>query len=197
MISTDHWSEGSLCNDLYPMPPWRPAEGFLLDRALIFAVIRQESSFNPTAKSPDGARGLMQLMPNTAAAFDPNRNFKGRGKRALYDPALNLSLGQRYLRQLLSSRRVNNNLVRLAAAYNAGPGNLAKWERRMNFGDDPLLFIETLPVLETRRYVKGVLSNFWIYRQRLNQPRLSLAALASGSWPAYRAEDRPGPADES
>jgi soluble lytic murein transglycosylase-like protein len=157
---------------------------------LIFAFMRQESSFDPLAKSPDGARGLMQLMPRTAAALDRNREFKGRQRAELYDPTLNMSLGQRYLSQLLRSKRVGNDVLRLAAAYNAGPGNLGRWERRMDYGHDPLMFIETLPTLETRLFVERVLTNLWIYRQRFGQATPTLHALASGRWPAYRALDR-------
>ena len=174
---------------LYPVPPWRPRQGFHLDRALIFAFMRQESSFDPLAKSPDGARGLMQLMPRTAASLDSDRGFKGRQREELYDPTLNMSLGQRYLSQLLRIKRVGNDILRLAAAYNAGPGNLGYWERRMDYGHDPLLFIETLPTLETRLFVARVLTNLWIYRQRFGQATPTLQALASGRWPTYRALD--------
>ncbi len=184
------WSETEFDAALYPVPPWRPQKGFHIDRALIFAFMRQESSFDPLAKSPDGARGLMQLMPRTAASLDKNRGFKGRQRDELYDPSLNMSLGQRYLSQLLRSRRVGNDVLRLAAAYNAGPGNLRRWERRMDYSDDPLLFIETLPVLETRLFVERVLTNLWIYRQRFGQAAPTLVALASGRWPTYRALDQ-------
>ncbi len=152
--------------------------------------MRQESSFDPRAKSPAGARGLMQLMPRTAASLDRNRGFKGRQREKLYDPYLNMSLGQRYLSQLLRSKRVGNDVLRLAAAYNAGPGNLGRWERRMDYGDDPLLFMESLPTLETRLFVERVLTNLWIYRQRFGQTTPTLYALASGRWPTYRALDR-------
>ncbi len=176
---------------LYPFAPWRPDEGFQLDRALIHAFIRQESSFDPQAKSPDGARGLMQLMPRTAAYLDRSTNYRGAERDLLYDPGRNLALGQRYLRRLLASRRVGGDLLRLAVAYNAGPGNLGKWERRMDHGDDPLLFIESLPTLETRLFVERVLTNLWLYRLRLDQPTPSLRALAAGDWPSYEPLDRP------
>ncbi len=184
------WSETDFDAALYPVPPWRPQKGFHLDRALIFAFMRQESSFDPRAKSPDGARGLMQLMPRTAASLDRKRGFRGRQREELYDPHLNMSLGQRYLSQLLRSKRVGNDVLRLAAAYNAGPGNLGHWERRMDYGGDPLLFIEILPTLETRLFVERVLTNLWIYRQRFGQTTPTLSFLASGRWPAYRSLDR-------
>ncbi len=183
------WSEELLDGGLYPIPPWQPKSGFKLDRALVFAVMRQESSFDRFAKSPDGARGLMQLMPRTARAVARSRRFRGQGRDELYQPDLNIDLGQRYLSQLLKSSRVDGDLFRLAAAYNGGPGNLGKWQRRMDYGDDPLLFIESIPLLETRLFVERVLTNLWIYRKRLGQPAPSLVALAAGQWPVYRALD--------
>jgi soluble lytic murein transglycosylase-like protein len=190
---TPSWTPEDLGASLFPLPTWRPPGGFALDRALIFAFIRQESSFDPRAKSPDGARGLMQLMPRTASYLDRDHHFKGDERDLLYDPPLNLALGQRYLQQLLDSRRVKHDLLRLAVAYNAGPGNLGKWDRRMDYGGDPLLFVESLPTLETRLFVERVLTNLWLYRLRLGQPAPSLHALASGEWPRYEALDRSPP----
>ena len=186
------WSEELLDSGFYPIPPWQPRSGFKLDRALVFAIMRQESSFDRFAKSPDGARGLMQLMPRTARAVARSRRFRGQGRDELYEPDLNIDLGQRYLSQLLKSSRVDGDLFRLAAAYNGGPGNLGKWQRRMAYGDDPLLFIESIPLLETRLFVERVLTNLWIYRKRFGQPAPSLTALAAGRWPVYRALDESG-----
>ncbi|MGH6947905.1 MAG: transglycosylase SLT domain-containing protein [Kiloniellales bacterium] len=176
---------------LYPIPPWRPEGGFEIDRALIYALIRQESSFNPSARSPAGARGLMQLMPGTAR-YMAGRSFRGKKRQQLNDPALNLSLGQRYLVYLLSNDTVGGDLFRLTVAYNGGPGNLAKWQRKVDDGGDPLLFLESLPSRETRLFVERVLTNLWIYRVRLGQPAPALDALAAGDWPAYEALDSDG-----
>ncbi|MPY72539.1 MAG: transglycosylase SLT domain-containing protein, partial [Alphaproteobacteria bacterium] len=73
---------------LYPVPAWQPREGFRVDRALLFAFMRQESAFNVRARSSAGARGLMQLMPATAS-FVAQKGFRGNGRNELYDPALN------------------------------------------------------------------------------------------------------------
>lgn len=183
---TGRWSLDSAA---YPIPAWQPEGGFRLDRALILAFIRQESSFDPWARSPDGALGLMQLMPRTARTIDRDRRMKAGGRAVLHDAALNMDLGQRYLRRLLASPRVDGDLLRLAVAYNAGLGNFASWESRMAYGDDPLLFIETLPKRETRLFVKRVMTNLWVYRHRLGQPAHSLDALAQGRWPEYRGLD--------
>ncbi|WP_254434795.1 lytic transglycosylase domain-containing protein [Magnetospirillum sp. UT-4] len=168
----------------FPVPEWNPKGGWQMDKALVFAFVRQESSFNPAARSRAGAAGLMQIMPATAAAI--------AGKQArdrLGDPEYNLALGQRYLSRLLSEAPVNGNLLMLAAAYNAGPGKLGQWLAGMRHGNDPLMFIESLPSRETRGFVERVMTNYWIYRARLGQTSPSLDAVAAGAWPRYEAQD--------
>jgi soluble lytic murein transglycosylase-like protein len=152
---------------LYPLLPWEPTGGFTIDRALVHAVARQESRFNILAKSAAGARGLMQLMPATASLVSGERSLRAGQRDRLYDPTLNLTIGQRYLARLL------------------GSGNLRRWRQEMDFREDPLLFIESIPSPETRDFVERVLTNFWIYRARFGQPSPSLAALAAGEWPVY------------
>ena len=175
---------------LYPLPHWTPKNGFYVDRALIFAVMRQESAFNSRARSGAGARGLMQLMPATAG-YMAKRRFRGRSRNKLYDPALNMMLGQKYLRYLIRHDGVEGNLFMMAAAYNGGPGNLAKWKRRaLPHSKDPLMFIESIPARETRDFVERVLSNLWMYRERLGQAIPSLDAIAAGELPLYKALDQ-------
>jgi soluble lytic murein transglycosylase-like protein len=174
---------------LYPLPRWRPAGGFRLDRALIFAFMRQESAFKVRAKSRSGARGLMQLMPGTAG-FIARKRFRGRNRNQLFDPEFNLSLGQKYLRYLIDHEAVQGGMFALAIAYNGGPGNLAKWQRRVfKRSADPLMFIESIPARETRNFVERVLANLWVYRERLNQPAPSLDAIAAGERPIYKSVD--------
>ncbi len=173
---------------LYPLPDWEPANGFTIDRALVFAVMRQESRFRIRAKSRAGARGLMQLMPRTAG-FMAGKRFRGSGRHQLFDPELNITLGQKYVRHLLNDPNIDGDLFYAVAAYNGGPGNLRKWRRRSDYGGDPLLFIESIPLKETRIYVERVLTNLWIYRYRLGQPAPSLDAIATGEWPSYIALD--------
>ncbi len=165
----------------FPIPEWTPRTGWQVDRALVFAFVRQESSFNPHAKSAKGAGGLMQLMPATVQAIG------GRHARDhMNDPETNLMLGQHYLAQLLSQDPVNGNLLYLAAAYNAGPGKLAQWINTAGRAtNDPLLFIASLPSRETRAFVERVMTSYWIYRSRLGQPSDSLDMIASGQWPMY------------
>ncbi len=175
---------------LYPLTNWEPTEGYQVDRALIHAVMRQESRFNPTARSRAGARGLMQLMPRTAI-FIGGRSFRGQsGRRRLYDPAQNLQLGQDYMARLLGRERgVDNDVMRMLIAYNAGPGNLRTWLRNTQYDNDALLFIESIPNRESRGYIERVLANLWIYRQRLGQPTPSMDRIAAGAWPRYTSLD--------
>lgn len=186
-------TRGALDAALYPIPPWQPQNGFVIDRALVYALIRQESAFNPQAKSPDGARGLMQLMPSTASFIARDRGFRRSKRTQLYDPGTNLDLGQRYLAHLMGQTQIQADLFRLVTAYNGGPGNLNKWQRGMDYGGDPLLFIESLPSRETRIFIERVLTNLWIYRLRLDQPTPSLDGIAAGAWPQYVALDTQRP----
>jgi len=174
---------------LFPLPNWQPAGGFSVDRALIFGIMRQESRFDPAALSPAGARGLMQIMPPTASFISGDRSLKTAGKSQLYDPRLNLSLAQKYVGDLLDEKPIHGNLVMLAAAYNGGIGNLVRWRRRIDSERDPLLFLESIPIRETRQYVERVMANLWMYRLRLRQPTPSLDALAAGRMPVYRSLD--------
>jgi len=179
---------------LYPVPAWTPDGGYSMDRALVFALARQESAFNAQAMSRSGARGLLQLMPATARYMHRSRRaFRGRDRSRLFEPGVNLALGQKYMGYLLSGDVVAGNLVMMISAYNGGPGNTAKWQRKMPHGADPLVFIESIPALETRLFVKRVLENFWIYRMRLGQKTMTLTALASGRWPYYVGLDTGAP----
>jgi len=171
----------------YPLPAWEPADGFKVDRALIYALVRQESRFNPNAKSGVGARGLMQLMPGTASFVARDRTFRWNKRSKLFEPSLNLKLGQKYISILLNDGKIQGDLFLMAAAWNGGPGNLNKWRRRVDDMDDSLFFIESLPSRETRIFIERVLTNLWIYRNRLGQPTPSLDAVASGAWPRYNA----------
>ncbi len=175
----------------FPVPSWEPEGGYTVDRALVFALIRQESGFNPNALSHAGATGLMQLMPGTASFVAGDGIYRRSGRKQLHDPDLNLRLGQKYMEMLLADDPVNGDLFLLAAAWNGGPGNLKKWLRASRGDGDPLMFIETIPMRETRIFVERVLANFWIYQHRLGQESPSLTSVAAGAWPAYMPQDPP------
>ncbi|KIL97613.1 Soluble lytic murein transglycosylase precursor [Paramagnetospirillum magnetotacticum MS-1] len=168
----------------FPVPDWTPKGGWQVDKALVFALVRQESAFNPHARSGAGAAGLMQLMPATAAAIG------GRGANArLSDPEHNLGLGQRYVIKLLEEEPVNGNLLLMTAAYNAGPGNLSRWLSNIRHNDDPLLLVESIPARQTRAFVQRVMTGYWIYQSRLGQKSDTLDAVAAGEWPLYTGQD--------
>ncbi len=170
---------------LYPVPAWRPVGGYYIDKALVFALMRHESEFKTTALSSAGALGLMQLMPSTASFMAQDADLKGNGKHRLFEPEFNIALGQKYVAHLLEHETVQGNLFNMLAAYNGGPGNLAKWQRVTDHGDDPLLFVESIPVRETRVFVQKVLASYWIYSARFGQAVPSLEAIAAGEWPSY------------
>jgi len=170
---------------LYPLSPWSPEDGYAVDPALVHAVIRQESRFETDAKSHRGALGLMQIMPDTANYMSSKRSFSGpQGHAVLSIPAVNIKVGQDYLSYLLKTTMVQGDIVSLVVSYNAGPGNLQRWKKR-NGMDDPLLFIEMIPIGETREYVERVLSNYWIYRLRGQEETPTLTALSAGKMARY------------
>ncbi len=169
----------------FPIPVWKPRGGFRVDPALVYAVARQESGFDPRALSPAGATGLMQIMPETAHQMVPN------GEQSLFDPETNLDVGQRYLSTLMRDPNIGENLLLVAVAYNQGKGNRAEFRKMLRRGD-PLLAVESIPAAETRNFIQRVLANYWVYKARLGGPNTSLNDLANGRWPIYRWTTDPG-----
>ena len=131
-----------------------------LDRALVAALIRQESSFNPRATSPAGARGLMQLMPAVGGQVAKSLGYPLWDPVLLWQPDVNVQLGTVHLAGLL---RKGDPLERSLAAYNAGESRVVRWVKRAGT-DDPELFVERIPYVETRDYVRIVLRNREMYR---------------------------------
>ena len=169
----------------FAIPRLRPDGGFRIDPALVYALARTESNFDATMVSPAGARGLMQIMPDTASFLIGGPNGHPIRDERLDDPQFSLDLGQRYVSYLAECELVQGDLVRLLASYNAGPGSLAHWDDSIRDRGDPLLFIEAVPIDETRAYIPRVLTYMWIYAARLHLPTPSLDELASGSWPRF------------
>ncbi|RYE49729.1 MAG: lytic transglycosylase domain-containing protein [Hyphomicrobiales bacterium] len=147
-----------------------------MDQAAIYAITRQESRFQVDAISSAGARGLMQLMPATAKETAGKLGVKYSASRLTSDGEYNALLGSTYLKAQLE--RFDGSLLLAAAAYNAGAGNARKWVN--TFGDprsdaiDPVVWVELIPVQETRTYVKRVLGNYLVYRARLGKDDLSI-----------------------
>ncbi|CAN7164162.1 lytic transglycosylase domain-containing protein [Phenylobacterium sp. LjRoot225] len=158
--------------------------------ALVLAVTRQESGFDPLVRSGVGARGMMQLMPATAAIV-ARRNGMGYSPSMLDEPEYNMRLGSSFLGQLVN--QFSGSYVMAVAGYNAGPGRPTAWAGYC--GDprggstDPIDFIECIPFSETRNYVMRVLEGMQVYRAKLNggsAPATLSSDLARGSY-AYPA----------
>lgn len=171
-----------------PTTSFEPDDGFTLDRALIYAVVRQESYFNPKAVSVSNARGLMQLLPSTARDMDRSTNYR-RNPTALFEPGLNMRLGQDYLHWLMDQFHNDGDLGRVFAAYNGGPGWLSRWLATQPSDIDPLLLLEMLPRAESRDYAERALSHLTLCRKRYGQPTPEMDALASGRPALYRPLD--------
>lgn len=164
----------------YPTPLLQPKDGFTLDKALVYAIVRQESRFDPAAVSGKGAVGLMQLTPQAAARAAGDDKLKD-DMRPLFDPAFNLRVGQDYLSWLMG-RGVGYDLLRVIAAYNGGPGLVNRTAEALGAdAADPLMLLEALPPLETRNYVQKVLAGYWTYKTMFGEEAPSLDALASGA----------------
>lgn len=127
-----------------------------LDPLFVLSLIRQESAFDPGAKSSVGATGLMQLMPRTAKQFEEELDHD-----MLASPELNLKIGIKYLRQLLE--KFDGNMIYALAAYNAGESKVKRWQKNVFATDNPLMVIESIPYKETRLYVKLIYRNLFFY----------------------------------
>ncbi|MCM2679516.1 transglycosylase SLT domain-containing protein [Echinimonas agarilytica] len=136
-----------------------------VDISLLMAIARRESTFNPRARSPKDARGLMQLMPATAKATAKKIGLRYKGTESLYQSETNIRLGSAYIKQVLG--QFNQNQILAIASYNAGPHRVKRW-----VNDDTTLpfdvWVETIPFKETRAYVQAVLAYRVIYDLKLN-----------------------------
>ena len=139
------------------------------ETAFVYSISRQESNFDPSARSGVGARGMMQLMPATASIV-ARKLGEAHSLDRLSDAPYNMRLGSVYLGDMV--RSFSGSYIMAAAAYNAGPGRPAQWAGLC--GDprgastDPLDFIECIPFSETRNYVMRTLETTMVYRARLN-----------------------------
>ncbi|HEY6088554.1 MAG TPA: transglycosylase SLT domain-containing protein [Gemmatimonadaceae bacterium] len=131
-----------------------------LDPALVAALIRQESNFNPQATSPAGARGLMQLMPAVGKTVAATKGIGPWDPDLLYQPAINIKLGTAHLSALV---RKYPEVVKVLAAYNAGESRVEKWSSKGG-ASDPEIFTERIPFVETRDYVRTILRNRAYYQ---------------------------------
>lgn len=146
------------------------ADHHTIDPALLYGVIRQESRFNPQATSSAGARGLMQVMPTTAHWLAKKLGIGKPNDKALGDPSTNVKLGSAYVRHLLDT--LDQSPVLVAAGYNAGPRRAQRWRDQRPL--EGAIYAESIPILETRDYVKKVLANAAVYGRQFGGGALSL-----------------------
>lgn len=168
----------------FPSPRWVPLDGWRVDPALVYAHTLQESNFRSDARSPADARGLMQVRPGTAQDMARARG-QSLDASALYQPAINLEYGQRYLEFLRDQPETQGLLPKIIAAYNAGPLPVSRWNYEVKDNGDPLLFIESIPYWETRAYVGIILRNYWMYEKQAGVTSKSVQGLAQGLWPRF------------
>ena len=176
----------------YPTPALYPSRGFTIPQALVYAIVRQESRFNPGVVSSAGAVGLMQLMPDTAVHASGNTRLRD-DMSPLFNPSFNLSVGQDYVTWLMN-QGVGYDILRTVAAYNGGPATLQKTAQMLGEDDDSLMVIECMPAPETRDYVEKVMAAYWAYRKKFGQDLGTLDAVASGQkYIDARWDDDPPP----
>lgn len=175
LVKADYWDDLNLRFPVY-YPAQIQANANLqnLDPAIVFGLIRQESIFNKDAESSVGARGLMQVMPQTGMQIAHDLNEKWQSDNGLFNPEMNIRYGAYYYKQLL--RQFHGHFALAVAAYNAGSGRVTKW--LPNLSAMPAdIWIETIPFKETRKYVTSVLSYAIIYQQLIQRKSLKIKEL--------------------
>jgi soluble lytic murein transglycosylase len=152
--------------DTYPAPYRQAilsaAKSRKLDPRFILALIRQESVFKPSAKSPAGARGLLQLTMDAAQKYGPGAGLNALRENQLYQPETSITVGAEYIEHLTSL--FPQMLEPVAASYNGGEDNVARWLERSK-RTDPGVFTAEVGFDETKDYVQKVMSNYRVYRQ--------------------------------
>ncbi|MCX7066698.1 MAG: transglycosylase SLT domain-containing protein [Methylococcales bacterium] len=172
LVQADYWDDLALRFPVtYSSQVISNATVQQLEPALVFGLIRQESMLDKNAESPVGARGLMQIMPDTGRQIAGKMNEPWQSASSLFNPDTNIKYGTFYYKQMLN--RFNGNFAMAAAAYNAGPHRVDKWLPNGQWMPADV-WIETIPFKETRKYVTSVLSYTLIYSQRLQQNTLKI-----------------------
>lgn len=164
----------------YPVmdPPKLPkkTDGDTIERAMVLALIRQESAFYAVARSGAGAMGMMQLMPSTAKLVAKQAGLHYTKAKLVNDPDFNMQLGQSYLSSVLKS--FDGSYILSLSAYNAGPSRAKAWVKANGLPSDPdvdaIDWVESIPFDETRNYVQRVLENLQIYRALLGETEVAL-----------------------
>ncbi|WP_341328242.1 transglycosylase SLT domain-containing protein [Methylotuvimicrobium sp. KM2] len=172
IAKAEYWDDVSLRFPLdYLDDIKKQARQQALDPAIVLGLIRRESVFDPRARSPAGARGLMQIMPQTGRQIARKLNETWQSENSLYQPNVNVKYGTHYYKQMLD--RFGGHFALAAAAYNAGPGRVDRWLPR----HQPLpadIWMETIPFKETREYVAAVLGYAMIYQLMMERDSIRL-----------------------
>lgn len=163
----------------YALPDLQPLGGFSTERALVYAICRKETRFNAEARSSAGAYGMMQVMPATASELTGDPLYR-REPQALFDPAVNLRLGQNYIEYVMAMEPIQGDLLRAVVAYNGGPGPIYDARRALGPDADSLLMIENIPVAQSRQYVEDVVAAYWIYQRLMGGRLATLDAVVAG-----------------
>lgn len=178
-------SERILFPKAYAEPVLKYSDKLGVDSDYVLAIIRQESVFNPRARSPVGAQGLMQIMPQTASMEAKRmRNdyvdkmfkqsiLRGTREKKIFDPETNLAIGVQHVHNLMNQYK---SPIFVLTAYNASPKATERWRKNIPT-EDTLVFIEQIPYKETRAYVKLVLRNYFYYKRWYSSPSEKLRHL--------------------
>lgn len=182
LAKADYWDDLDI---RYPTPyvddVKTAASANRLDPAYVMAIIRTESLFQASVRSPAGARGLMQLMPGTASHVARDMGQAAPSASRLNDPGVNIPLGTHYLREMLDNW--NGNIALATASYNAGPKKIAQW---LPPADTPAdIWIANIPYTETRGYVQRVMSHMTVFQHRLDESIVPLAKRIADIKPVY------------
>jgi peptidoglycan lytic transglycosylase len=162
-------SQAGVAADRYPAPYRQAlvsaAKTRKIDPRFLLAIIRQESVFRPLAKSPAGARGLLQLTIDAAQKYATNAGINSLRENQLYQPETSILIGSEYVKEL--SDMFPDMLEAVAASYNGGEDNVARWVKRARH-KDPGVFTSEIGFDETKGYVQKVMNNYRVYRQLYN-----------------------------
>ena len=184
-------AKGQYFDDLgirFPMPFTAQVNKYAIIRSLepafVYGIIRRESAFNPQARSPVGARGLMQLMPATAKQVSKQLKIRAPSRQDLYTPSFNINLGSKYIGDMLS--KFNGNRALASAAYNAGPHRVNAWlpEKNKLPAD---VWVDTIPFTETREYVRAIFAYTAMFEWKLNQSPTRLSVHLQPIYPAPKS----------
>ncbi len=166
LAKADYWDDLDI---RYPTPfagaVRQAANNNGLDPAYVFAIMRTESLFQPTVRSPVGARGLMQLMPGTADHLARAMGQAAPSPHDLNDPATNIGFGARYLHDMMADW--SGNIALATASYNAGPRKIVQWLPDNDMPAD--IWIANIPYTETRHYVQRAMSHMTVFQHRLSE----------------------------